>query len=556
MRRILKKINRKVIVLGAIVVALVGFSFSKPGEKYFEIARNLDIFASLFKEVNGFYVDEVDPQKMVAIGIEAMTQSLDPYTVFIPESETENFKTLTTGQYAGLGALIGQIHGKTFVTMIDVNYPAYKSGLKIGDQIIRIDGVDLTGKTQSDISHMLKGEIGQEVTLSIQRFGDSKTRDFKIQREKININNVPYFGIVTDGIGYIRLSDFTTDAGKEVGNALDSLKKMGAVSVILDLRGNPGGLLNEAINVCNVFIPTGKEVVSTKGKVQEWNRSYKTQDQPHDIEIPLAVLINRGTASAAEIVSGVMQDYDRGILIGQKSFGKGLVQSTRSLPYNNQLKVTTAKYYTPSGRCIQAIDYANRNEDGSVGKIPDSLKREFRTSNGRVVYDGGGIDPDIATSENNIATVTAKLIMQGYIFDYATEYYYKHSSPPPVNSYGMSDKEYNDFVDWMATREFHYETQVEKELSQLEKSASEEKYFNTLDEKIQELKKDLQNLKGNDFQNFKEEIKRALSIEIISRYHLEKGEIRYSLKGDNDIEEAIRILQNNKQYSDVLKARL
>jgi len=549
------KINRKLIILAAMVVVLVSFSFSDSGEKYFDIARNLDIFTSLFKEVNGFYVDEVDPKMMVAIGVEAMTESLDPYTTFIPEEESESFRTMTTGQYAGLGALIGQIQGKTYVTMVDRDYPAYKSGIKIGDQILQIDGVDLSNKTQRDISKMLKGEIGQEVTLKISRYGQAKELTVKIKREKITINNVPFFGIISEGVGYIRLADFTTNAGKEVGGALDSLKKAGARSIILDLRGNPGGLLNEAINVCNIFIPEGKEVVSTKGKVDEWNRSYKTLDQPHDTRIPIAVLIDRGTASAAEIVSGVMQDYDRGILIGRKSFGKGLVQSTRSIPYNNQLKITTAKYYTPSGRCIQAIDYAHRNEDGSVGKIPDSLKRAFRTSNGRIVYDGGGIDPDIATSEVGVAAVTTMLILQGYIFNYATEYFYQHRSPAE-DSFELGDSEYNDFVRWMTKQDFHYQTQLEDELARIEESASDEKYFSTLDEKIVALRENIEEIKSKDFQNFKPEIERALATEIISRYYLQGGEIRYSLIGDNDVNEAIRILNDTGKYSDALKARL
>jgi len=555
-RKIVAKFSKKIIIISGICLVLAGFAFTRPAEKYFEVARNLDIFASLFKEVNGFYVDEVNPEILVAIGIEAMTHSLDPYTTFIPEEESESFRTLTTGQYAGLGALIGQINGHTYVTMVDEDYPAYKNGIKVGDQILEIDGNAMEGKDQEDISRLLKGEIGESVVLKIKRTGSSRPLDFKIKREKIKIDNVPYYGMVEKEIGYILLSDFTTDAGKEVANAVESLKKIGAKSLILDLRGNPGGLLNEAIDVCNVFIPKGMEVVSTKGKVEQWNRSHQTIDEPIDTQIPIAVLINQGTASAAEIVSGVMQDYERGILIGKKSFGKGLVQATRSLPYNSQLKITTAKYYTPSGRCIQAIDYATRNEDGSVDKIPDSLKVAFKTRNGRTVFDGGGIDPDFITQNNSMAPVAAKLIMDGFIFEYATEYYFSHPSEPVLKSFEITDSEYNNFVNWMQDKDFTYETSVEKKLDQIERSAQDERYFESLEDEINSLRSSIDSEKAKDFISFKSELKKIISTEIISRYFLRKGEIEYSIKEDQDVLEAVSILKDKSKYANALKGKI
>jgi carboxyl-terminal processing protease len=389
----------------------------------------------------------------------------------------------------------------------------------------------------------------------VERYGEKQLLEFRLKRQNIKLHNVHYSGMLDSQTGYIRLSDFTTDAGKEVILALDSLKSLGASSLILDLRGNLGGLLNEAIAVCNVFIEKGKEVVSTRGQVPEWNRSHATQGAPVDTNIPLVVLIDNRSASAAEIVAGVIQDYDRGILVGNKSFGKGLVQTTRSLPYNAQLKITTAKYYTPSGRCIQAVDYSNRNEEGIVDKIPDSLKVAFKTANGRTVYDGGGIDPDFEIGNQNLAVVTNELLAKGLIFDFATEYYYQNSQITPPDEFDLPDKVFNDFVAWVQSKNFEYNTRVELELKHIEETASKEKYYNALKEKIEILKNELEERKRNDFNIFKEEIKKLLAMEIVSRYYYEKGQLQFMVKDDTAIKRATRLLQDQTQYNKTLHAK-
>lgn len=387
--------KKRILYPLAFIVVIAGLSFTQPAERYFEIAKNLDIFATLFKEVNALYVDEVNPNTLVRTGIDAMLASLDPYTNYIPEDEVEDFRTINTGQYGGIGAVTREIGNRTVVTMIMEGYGAQKGGLKIGDEVLKIDDLELSKLSREQSGQLMKGQVGTPVSLTIKRMGVEQPIRLEFKREKIKVNNVPYFGMVGKDIAYIHLSDFTPDAGKEVRNALVALKDQGAQGVILDLRGNPGGLLIEAVNITNLFLPKGKMVVSTKGKIPENNLSYETLNNPTDTEIPVAVLINRGSASASEIVAGTIQDYDRGIILGEKSYGKGLVQVSRPLSYNSQLKVTTAKYYTPTGRCIQVLDYGHRRDDGSVGSIPDSLKRSFKTTNGRTVYDGGGIDPDI-----------------------------------------------------------------------------------------------------------------------------------------------------------------
>lgn len=386
----------------------MGLAFRKPAEKYFDIAKSLDIFATLFKEVNAYYVDEVEPEKLIRKGIDGMLESLDPYTDYISESEIESFRITTTGQYGGIGALIGVINKKTVITHPYKDFPAFRAGLKVGDEIVSVDGKSIQGKTTSDISSLLKGQPKTEVELKIKRAGQKENMTVKIRREKITLTNLAYYGLVEPGIGYIKLDDFTPNASREVSDALLNLEEKGAKKLILDLRDNPGGLLHEAVNIVSLFVPRGQEVVSTKGKVEDWNKSYKTLNNPVDTEIPIVVLVSEGSASASEIVAGALQDYDRAVLIGKKTFGKGLVQTTRPLAYNSQLKVTTAKYYIPSGRCIQALDYAHRKEDGSVDRMADSLKTEFKTKGGRKVFDGGGLDPDISLEDEYIGTESMK----------------------------------------------------------------------------------------------------------------------------------------------------
>lgn len=535
-----------------LLVAIVAFSFTRPAERYFEIAKNLDIFATLFKEVNALYVDEVNPNTLVRTGIDAMLTSLDPYTNYIPEDEVEDFRTVNTGQYGGIGAITREIGKRTVVTMIMEGYGAQKGGLKIGDEVLKIDDIELSKLSREQSSQLMKGQVGTPVTLTVKRIGLDKPLRLEFKREKIKVSNVPYFGMIGKDVAYIHLSDFTPDAGKEVKAALVALKEQGAKSVILDLRGNPGGLLIEAVNICNLFIPKGKLVVSTKGKIPENNLSYETLNNPADTEIPVTVLINRGSASASEIVAGTLQDYDRAIVIGEKSYGKGLVQVSRPLSYNSQLKVTTAKYYTPTGRCIQVLDYAHRRDDGSVGSIPDSLKRPFKTSTGRTVYDGGGIEPDIKVAAEEAHALTQVLFEKGLLFDFASHYVNGRTQPVDARNFSLTDDEYQQFVNWMKDRDYAYKTYLEYGIQQLTDEAKKEKYYSDIKIQLDQIQKRIEESKKNELMLHKDQIRMLLEEEIVSRYHLEKGGIETGFKYDQDIKKATEIVHNIPQYRKLL----
>lgn len=547
----MKKYRIPASILVVIVIAGL-FSFNNPNERYFEITRNLDIFSTLFKEVNAYYVDEVNPNQLMKTGIDAMLASLDPYTNYIPEDDIEDYRTMTTGQYGGIGAIIGHRNGKNLIMMPYEGFPAHKSGLKIGDEILKVDGIDVTDKNTSDISQLLKGQANTKLVVTISRIGQEKPMDIEIMREKITIDNVPYSGMITNDVGYIKLSDFTTGAGKEVKKALEQLKKDGAQKIILDLRNNPGGLLNEAVNVSNVFIDQGMEVVSTKGKVTDWNKAYKALNNPTDTQIPVAVLTSSRSASAAEIVSGVIQDYDRGVLVGEKTFGKGLVQATRPLTYNSQLKITTAKYYIPSGRCIQAINYSDRNDDGSVGIIPDSLKSEFKTQNGRPVYDGGGVDPDVLVEQTIPAPITISLMAKGLIFEYALIYHHNHPEIGPAKDFKISDEEYQEFVSWLKDKDYDYTTKVEKTIENLKKFARTEKYYDDIEAEIADLETKVAHNKEYDLREFSEEIKSELEVRISEHYYLMNGNFEASFDHDNQVSAAVEILNNQAEYNSLL----
>lgn len=549
----MKTWKKKLVVAALILGGAVAFSFTSPAERYFEIAKNLDIFASLFKEVNALYVDEVNPNKTIRTGIDAMLESLDPYTNFISEDEVEDFRTLNTGQYGGIGAVTRPIGKRTVVTMVYENYPAYKSGLRIGDEVLKINGVELARLTSEEANHIMRGQVGTPVNLTVKRIGTDKPLELEFKREKIKISNVPYFGMLSTDVGYIQLTEFTPDAGKEVKNALVNLKEKGAKFLILDLRNNGGGLLHEAVNICNLFIPKGKKVVDTKGKVVENNITYETLNPPVDLDIPVTVLINRGSASASEIVAGTLQDYDRGVIIGERSYGKGLVQVPRLLSYNSQVKITTAKYYTPTGRCIQVLDYTHRREDGSVASIPDSLKKEFRTTHGRKVYDGGGIDPDIAIAVADDAAITKVVYLNGFIFDYATMYAHQHSTLAEPRTFSLSDKEYSDFVSWMKTKDYSFQSPVEAELEELIAEATKEKSYDELKVNIDQIQTRLKELRKNELINHKEAIKGLLEREIASRYYFEHGAVETSFKNDKEIKAAIDVMHNQAEYKRILK---
>ena len=544
--------KKRFIYLLSVLAVVFAFSFSKPAERYFEIAKNLDIFATLFKEVNALYVDEVNPNRLIRTGIDAMLVSLDPYTNYIPEDEVEDFRTTNTGQYGGIGAVTREIGKRTIVTMIMEGYGAQKGGLKIGDEVIKIDDIDLTKLSREESGQLMKGQVGTPVSLTVKRIGVDKPIRLEFKREKIKLNNVPYFGLIGKDVAYIQLTDFTPDAAKEVKNALTILKEQGAKSVVLDLRGNPGGLLIEAVNITNLFLPKGKLVVSTKGKIPENNLNYETLNTPVDTEIPVTVLINRGSASASEIVAGTLQDYDRGVIVGEKSYGKGLVQVSRPLSYNSQLKVTTAKYYTPTGRCIQVLDYTHRRDDGSAGAIPDSLKRIFKTTNGRTVYDGGGIDPDILTETKEAHTLTQVLFEKGFLFDFTTQYAFKHPQAVDAKTFTLSDEEYQNFLSWMKDKNYAYKSYLEFQLQQLNEEAKKEKYYGDLKSSLDLIQARVAESKRNELMLYKDEIKMLLEEQIVSHYHLERGSIEAGFKYDDDVKKATALLHDSTQYKKIL----
>lgn len=543
------------IIIPALLAFLMLTAAIKPTtDRYFEILKNLDIFATLFKEVNTHYVDEINPNTLIKSGIDEMLETLDPYTNYIAADDIESYRIMTTGEYSGIGAVVERMNGVSTIVMPYEGFAAQAAGLKAGDEIHAINGISLDGKTQEEVRYLMKGQSNSEITLTIKRFGREDLFDVTVKREKIAVDSVPYAGMVTDDIGYVRLTSFTQNVGRSIGIKTLDLMEKGAKSIILDLRGNPGGLLHEAVNVSNVFLEKGRKIVTQKGKVRANDWTYNTLNDPVDPELPLVVLTDNGSASASEIVSGVMQDYDRGVLIGRKTFGKGLVQIERPLSYDAVVKITTAKYYTPTGRCIQAIDYSNRNEDGSVGKIADSLKSEFLTSNGRKVYDGGGIDPDVTVEAIEFAPITRSLMENDLIFKYATEYYYKNKNIPETpDAVRLTDQEYNDFISWISDKNFDYETKVEKRTEELIKTAKTEKKYAHLKQYLDDLEKASRHNVSQDMVTFKDEIQMLLEQEIAGRYFFEKGMIESAFGKDPDVQMAISILNDPARYQSILK---
>ena len=547
-------IRKKILATLALsTLGLVSFRAASDNERYFEIAKNLDVFATLFKEVNTYYVDEITPAKLVKTGIDAMLRSLDPYTNYIPEDDIEDFRTMTTGQYGGIGASVVKRNGKTVVQSAYEGYPAQKAGLLPGDEILDINGVIVDKKTNSDISKLLKGQANSVVKLMVTRYGQEKPVEINITRDKIQVDNVPYTGMISGDVGYFQLGGFTVDAGKEVRAAVNKLKEQGAKKIVFDIRDNPGGLLNEAVNISNLFIDKGLDVVSTKGKVTEWNKTYKALDVPLDTQIPIAIITSNRSASASEIVSGVLQDYDRAVVVGERTFGKGLVQATRPLSYNSQLKVTTAKYYIPSGRCIQEIDYAHRSEDGTLGKFPDSLRTAFKTTAGRTVYDGGGVAPDVEVNDREIADITRILLQKSYLFDYATRYRSEHSTIVPARQFKLSDVDYQKFVAYLQGKNISYSTDAEKALTDLSKKVKEEKHYDDVKLELEAIRKKVTVNKANDLQRFKPEIKELLEQEIVSRYYFEKGRTEAGFDDDLNIIAAVAVLNDPNRYAALLK---
>lgn len=538
-----------------ILAALIGVFSINATVSDFEISKNLDIFSTLFRELNQNYVDEIQPGDLMKTAIDKMLETLDPYTVFIPESEIEDYRFMTTGQYGGIGSLIQKQGDKIVITEPYEGFPAQLQGLKAGDVLLEINGESVAGKSTSDVSDLLKGQPGTEVKLLIERPGEANPIALNITRAEIKVDNISYFNIVDNDIAYIKLDGFTYNAGSDVRNAYIEMKNKNPElkGVVLDLRGNGGGLLNEAVNVANVFVDKGTIIVNTKGKLKDSNKTYRTLNPATDVNIPLAVLVDGGSASASEIVAGAIQDLDRGVIIGQKSYGKGLVQNIVSLSYNTKLKVTIAKYYIPSGRCIQAIDYSHR-VNGKASGVNDSLKSAFKTRNGRVVFDGGGIIPDVEIKPDSLAKITISLILKHHIFNYATIYVREHSSIAQPEVFMLNGVDYQAFVHYLDDKEYDYTTDSESMLKRLIQAAKDERYYEIAKAEFDALESRIKHNKSEDLNIFKDEIIQFLSNEIVSRYYYQKGRIRHSLQTDKELKEAISILRNSTRYNQILSA--
>lgn len=547
----------KKIINRLLLVALIGATFSAllafNSNNYFEIAKNLDIFAALYKEVNTYYVNDIEPSKLMKKGIDAMLETLDPYTNFITEDEIESYRFQSTGKYGGIGASIRKAGEYVVIAEPYEGFAAYKAGLRAGDMIFEIDGKSIKGKSTDDISKLLKGQPNTEIKLTVKKLGATTNEVITVKREEIKIKSVPYSGMLNNDIAYVKLSQFTDHCAKDVEEALQKLKEKNTIKgIVLDLRGNPGGLLNEAVNLTNLFVDKGTMVVSTKGKVEEWNKTFNALNNPFDTKIPVIVLVNSGSASASEIVSGALQDLDRGVIVGQRTFGKGLVQTTRGLSYGTQLKVTTAHYYTPSGRCIQAINYAERNEDGSVAKIPDSLKNTFKTSKGRTVTDGGGVEPDVITEVPKPHQIITSLMNKNLIFDFASNYYLKHKEIAPPSVFKLTDKDFEDFLSFIKDKDYDYSTKTEDALKNFEKMAEKESYYSALKADIDEVRHKMMHDKEQDVLKHKSDIMRYLTEEIVSRYYYQSGRVENSLNNDPDVVKALELFNDPITFHKIL----
>jgi carboxyl-terminal processing protease len=550
-----KRINRKFAIISAfLLTAILSTAFLVNQEsRDFRIGKNLDIFFSLFRELNTFYVDEINPDKIIRTGMDNMLKSLDPYTVYYSESEIDDFAFMTTGKYGGIGCLVRNSGDYAIITQVYKGFPADLAGIKAGDLIKKVDGVSLKGIGTDNVSDKLKGDPGSELKLTVERDGTESV--FTMKRARISVPAVTYYGMLDNNTGYIRFSSFTQNSVEEVKKALIVLKSKNPQSIILDLRGNPGGLLTEAVEIVNLFVGSGNEVVSTKGKVKQFDANYKTTGQAVDEKIPLAVIINRGSASASEIVAGAVQDLDRGVIVGQRSYGKGLVQITRPLSYNTQLKVTTAKYYIPSGRCIQALDFSHPNEDGSVGVIPDSLISEFKTKNGRTVKDGGGITPDVEIIPETLSQIATELYLRNYIFDYATQYFRTHAEIKSPEQFSYSDKDYEAFGKYLTDRKFSYSTFTEQSFSELVDNAKKEKYYDIHKDLFDALEKDIAHSLDEDLTAFRKEIQELIEDEIIGRYFYEDGAIAWTVRSDEQVKKAIEVVNNKELYTSILSGK-
>jgi len=539
-----------------VVVALLPLfgtsTVSAQSRNNFEISKSLEIYNSIFKELNINYVDEINPSKLNEAAINAMLQELDPYTVFVPESQIEELRLMTTGEYGGIGSLIQQGGDYVIISEPYEGFPAQKAGLIPGDKILEVNGVDMKGRPTSEVSELLKGAPGSKLRLLIGREGVQAPMEFELLREKIKIDNIPYATVFQGGIGYLRLSGFTQKAASEVREKILELKKKEPLKgLIIDLRGNGGGLLNEAVDIAGLFVEKGELIVSTRGKAPEQTSVHRTRTSPLEPDIPLIILVNEGSASASEIVAGAMQDLDRGLVIGQRTFGKGLVQNVVPLVYNTQLKLTVAKYYIPSGRCIQEIDYAHKDENGGI--VPDSARSTYKTRKGRLVFDYGGIMPDIQMDPVQFSPISSNLFAGNYIFRYANEFVRKNPEIPSPAEFEITNEVFEDFINFTRRKNFSYTTRSEKLLAELRRIAEEEAYLEAIEGQIDQLSEQFDQIKLNDFQLHRKEIEQLLRVEIVSRYYYQKGKIISALKDDPEVKKAIELLSNPASYRSVFE---
>jgi len=548
----MKKTLKKPVFLLLFLLNVKIVCFSQ-NDRTFEVLKNLEIFSTVYKQLHLHYVDEIQPGKLMKIGIDAMLQSLDPYTVYIPEANIEDLRMFTEGSYEGIGTRILSRDGKIFISEVFEDFPAHKAGLIVGDQITAINGANIINRTDDEVSILLRGHANTPITLTIQRYGESRPVEKILIREAIRLKNVSYSALFAGNVAYIKLEQFTEGAAIEVKEAFLKLRSEGATSLILDLRGNGGGLMNEAADIVNLFIDRGLPVVSMRGKVQDRNQTFSTRSEPIDRDIPIVVLIDRASASASEIVAGALQDYDRAVIIGQRSFGKGLVQNILPLDYNAQLKITTAKYYIPSGRSVQAIDYTNRDEDGRARRVPDSLRTAFRTQGGRIVHDGDGIEPDIELEPEMVSNITATLFGKLHFFDFANQYQHRHKTLPKPSEFVVSDQLFNEFKRFLDGKDTDYQTHTEFLLEALTQSAKEENYFDAIKKELELVRKQLSHDKDTDMVKHKAEIKEILGMELINRYYFQRGVVEFSLRSDTEVQKAIELLNDLERYRTILR---
>jgi carboxyl-terminal processing protease len=536
----------KTWIASALLIAVLS-SATVLTDEYFEISKNLEIFTSLYKELNIYYVDDTKPGTLMKTGIDAMLRSLDPYTVYYPESKIEDAIFMQTGQYGGIGASVGTIDGKITIMETFQGFAAVKAGLKAGDVITKVAGKSVEGKNHEDITDLLMGQPGSVVELTITRVGDPAPMNVKVTREEIKMKDVPYFAMMEDGkTGYIKLDGFTQTASAEVRTAFTDLKKKNMSQCVLDLRGNGGGLLREAINIVNFFVPKGTEIVRTKGKIEEWNKTYTALNEPLDTQIPLIVLVDGMSASASEIVSGSLQDLDRAVVLGEESYGKGLVQQTKDLAYNSKMKLTVAKYYTPSGRCIQRLDYSHRDDQtGTVKAVSDSLIKPFKTKNGRTVFDGRGISPDVEVKRDDASNILAGLMNHYVVFNWASIYAAKHPTIDSASTFRLSDNDYNDFVNYAVQQKFEYNTNTEELYKKLKDAAKDEKYYEGAEKEFDQLFARIEPNKNQDLMKFKKQITEYLESEIVSRYYYQDGRLKASLPQDPVTKRALQVFSSN-----------